>query len=112
MSASTVVSAVPDKDVPAPPPGFRAGLEGHTAFRTEIAEPDRDGGALRYRGVDIEAIVGNVPFEQVWGCWPTARSSRVSRPPSRTRWPSARATRASTPRPRSRCSGRNGASSR
>jgi citrate synthase len=37
------------------------------AFATEIAEPDRAGGALRYRGVDIEELVGNVPFEQVWG---------------------------------------------
>ena len=61
MSASTVVSAVPE-----PPPGFRAGLEGHTAFRTEIAEPDRDGGALRYRGVDIEDLVGRVTFGNVW----------------------------------------------
>jgi citrate synthase len=43
------------------------GLEGVVAFATEIAEPDRDGGALRYRGVDIEALVGRVPFEQVWG---------------------------------------------
>src|SRR5207302_6412076 len=34
---------------------------------TEIAEPDREGGALRYRGVDIEELVGNVPFGQVWG---------------------------------------------
>src|SRR3954463_3154130 len=43
------------------------GLEGVVAFATEIAEPDRDGGALRYRGVDIEELVGRVPFEQVWG---------------------------------------------
>ena len=28
------------------------------AFETEIAEPDKDGGALRYRGVDIEDLVG------------------------------------------------------
>src|SRR3954469_24143556 len=45
----------------------QSGLEGVVAFATEIAEPDKDGGALRYRGVDIEEIVGNVPFEQVWG---------------------------------------------
>ena len=45
----------------------RSGLEGVVAFATEIAEPDREGGALRYRGVDIEELVGNVPFEQVWG---------------------------------------------
>jgi citrate synthase len=43
------------------------GLEGVVAFATEIAEPDRAGGALRYRGVDIEALVGRVPFERVWG---------------------------------------------
>ena len=43
------------------------GLEGVVAFATEIAEPDRDGGALRYRGVDVEELVGRVPFERVWG---------------------------------------------
>jgi citrate synthase len=46
---------------------FKPGLEGVVAFQTEIAEPDRDGGALRYRGVDIEELVGNVPYEKVWG---------------------------------------------
>ena len=45
---------------------FRAGLEGVVAFETEIAEPDRAGGALRYRGVDIEDLAGRVPYEQVW----------------------------------------------
>jgi citrate synthase len=45
----------------------QSGLEGVVAFATEIAEPDRDGGALRYRGVDIENLVGQVPYEQVWG---------------------------------------------
>jgi citrate synthase len=45
----------------------KSGLEGVVAFETQIAEPDREGGALRYRGVDIEELVGNVPFEQVWG---------------------------------------------
>jgi citrate synthase len=45
----------------------QSGLEGVVAFATHIAEPDRDGGALRYRGVDIEELVGKVPFEQVWG---------------------------------------------
>jgi citrate synthase len=44
-----------------------SGLEGVVAFATEIAEPDKAGGALRYRGVDIEELVGQVPFEQVWG---------------------------------------------
>ncbi len=46
---------------------FKPGLEGVVAFQTEIAEPDREGGALRYRGVDIEEIVGQVPYEKVWG---------------------------------------------
>jgi len=46
---------------------FSPGLAGVVAFETEIAEPDRDGGSLRYRGVDIEELVGSVPFEQVWG---------------------------------------------
>ncbi|MFE2755836.1 citrate synthase 2 [Actinosynnema sp. NPDC059335] len=46
--------------------GFRPGLEGVVAFRTEIAEPDRDGGALRYRGVDIEDLAGHVTFGNVW----------------------------------------------
>jgi citrate synthase len=46
---------------------FKPGLEGVVAFETEIAEPDKDGGSLRYRGVDIEELVGSYPFEQVWG---------------------------------------------
>jgi citrate synthase len=46
---------------------FRPGLEGVIAFETEIAEPDKEGSALRYRGVDIEELVGRYPFEQVWG---------------------------------------------
>ena len=46
---------------------FKPGLEGVVAFETEIAEPDREGGALRYRGVDIEELVGQYHFEQVWG---------------------------------------------
>ena len=46
---------------------FKPGLEGVVAFETMIAEPDREGGALRYRGVDIEELVGYVPYEKVWG---------------------------------------------
>ena len=46
---------------------FKPGLEGVVAFETEIAEPDREGGSLRYRGVDIEELVGQYRFEQVWG---------------------------------------------
>jgi citrate synthase len=45
----------------------QSGLEGVVAFATEIAEPDKAGGALRYRGVDIEDLVGQVPYEHVWG---------------------------------------------
>jgi citrate synthase len=45
----------------------QSGLEGVVAFATEIAEPDKEGGALRYRGVDIEDLVGTIPFERVWG---------------------------------------------
>ncbi|MDQ1641123.1 MAG: citrate synthase, partial [Actinomycetota bacterium] len=37
------------------------------AFESEIAEPDREGGALRYRGVDIEDLVGTVSYGNVWG---------------------------------------------
>jgi citrate synthase len=48
-------------------PEVQSGLEGVVAFATEIAEPDKEGGALRYRGVDIEELVGNIPYEQVWG---------------------------------------------
>jgi citrate synthase len=46
---------------------FKPGLEGVVAVETEIAEPDREGGSLRYRGVDIEELVGHYPFENVWG---------------------------------------------
>ena len=34
-----------------------SGLEDVVAFDTAIAEPDREGGALRYRGVDLEHLV-------------------------------------------------------
>ncbi len=53
---------MPDADVT-----VHHGLEGVVAFETEIAEPDKEGSALRYRGVDIEELVGRVPFEKVWG---------------------------------------------
>ena len=46
---------------------FKPGLEGVVAVETEIAEPDKEGGSLRYRGVDIEELVGKVPYEKVWG---------------------------------------------
>jgi len=46
---------------------FKPGLEGVVAVETEIMEPDREGGSLRYRGVDVEPLVGQVPYENVWG---------------------------------------------
>ena len=46
---------------------FKPGLEGVVAVETEIAEPDRDGGQLRYRGIDIEELVGHYPYDRVWG---------------------------------------------
>jgi citrate synthase len=48
-------------------PEVQSGLEGVIAFATQIAEPDKAGGSLRYRGVDIEDLVGAVPYEKVWG---------------------------------------------
>ncbi|MFP5347551.1 MAG: citrate synthase 2 [Actinomycetes bacterium] len=48
-------------------PSFVPGLEGVIAFETRIAEPDKEGGALRYRGVDITNLVGRVSFGNVWG---------------------------------------------
>jgi citrate synthase len=45
---------------------YSPGLEGVIAFETEIAEPDKNGGALRYRGVDIEDLAGHVTFGNVW----------------------------------------------
>ena len=46
---------------------FKPGLEGVIAFESEIAEPDKEGNALRYRGVDIEDLVDKVSFGNVWG---------------------------------------------
>ncbi|HEX2103654.1 MAG TPA: citrate synthase 2 [Solirubrobacteraceae bacterium] len=57
---TTIPAAAREADV-------RSGLEGVVAFATRIAEPDREGGALRYRGVDLDELVGAVPYEQVWG---------------------------------------------
>lgn len=48
------------------PEDFVDGLDGTVVFTTEIAEPDKDGGALRYRGVDIDDLVGRVTFGDVW----------------------------------------------
>jgi citrate synthase len=46
---------------------LKPGLEGVVAVETKIAEPDREGGSLRYRGIDIEELVGRYPYENVWG---------------------------------------------
>lgn len=49
------------------PEEFVAGLNGVVAFTTDIAEPDKDGGALCYRGVDIEDLIDQrVTFGDVW----------------------------------------------
>src|SRR3978361_415775 len=81
-TAVTPAPAAPgEAAVPPPPPGFKSGLEGHVAFRTEIAEPDKDGGALRYRGVDIEDLVGRVTFGNVWALLVRRQSGPVRPPP-------------------------------
>lgn len=46
---------------------FKPGLEGVIAFESIIAEPDKEGSSLRYRGVDIDDLVGKVSFGSVWG---------------------------------------------
>ncbi len=48
-------------------PVISPGLEGVVAFETQIAEPDKLGSALRYRGVDIEDLVGRVSYGNTWG---------------------------------------------
>jgi citrate synthase len=83
-------------------PDVQRGLEGVVAFETEIAEPDKEGSALRYRGVDIEELVGRVPFEKVWGLLVDGRFEPGLPPPSRTRSRCTPATSALTCRARSR----------
>ncbi len=48
-------------------PQIHNGLAGVVAFETRIAEPDRDGGRLRYRGADVEDLIGHASFGSVWG---------------------------------------------
>ena len=88
---------------------FKPGLEGVVAFETEIAEPDKEGSALRYRGVDIEDLVGRVAFGNVWGLLVDGSSIPGCRRPSRSRSRCTPATSGSTCRVRSRCSRRPGA---
>ena len=66
QSSRRGVHTVVQTDQKTADPGFIPGLEGVVAFETEIAEPDRDGGALRYRGVNIEDLAGKVTFGDVW----------------------------------------------
>jgi citrate synthase len=71
IAPRSAVPTAPKPDRPALPNGiphdFVPGLAGVPAFTTEIAEPDRDGGALRYRGVNIEDLVAEkVEFGDVW----------------------------------------------
>ena len=54
---------------------FKPGLEGVVAVETEIAEPDREGGALRYRGVDIEDLVGTTRTRTSGACSSTTTST-------------------------------------
>ncbi|MFW5471438.1 citrate synthase 2 [Knoellia sp. CPCC 206435] len=63
--SDTQTSTVPE--AASADPDFRPGLEGVVAFESRIAEPDKEGGSLRYRGVDINDLVGHVSFGQVWG---------------------------------------------
>jgi len=56
-----------DEKEETPMSDFTPGLEGVIAFETQIAEPDRAGGSLTYRGVDIEELVGHVTYGHVWG---------------------------------------------
>jgi citrate synthase len=63
-STSDIARPLAPNGVPA---DFAPGLSGVVAFTTEIAEPDRDGGALRYRGVNVENLVAaRVEFGDVW----------------------------------------------
>ncbi len=87
------------------PEDFVSGLEGVVAFTTDIAEPDKDGGALRYRGVDIEDLVGRrVTFGNVWALLVDGEFGRGLPPAEPFPLPIHTATSASTCRPASRCS--------
>ncbi|MGV9870767.1 citrate/2-methylcitrate synthase, partial [Rhodococcus koreensis] len=75
MNATTVATS--DRSQAELPAGFVAGLEGVVAFTSDIAEPDKDGGALRYRGVDIEDLVTRaVTFGDVWALLVDGRFGR------------------------------------
>lgn len=89
---------------------FVPGLEGIVAFETEIAEPDKEGGSLRYRGVDIEDLVGHVSFGNVWGLLVDGKfNPGLPLLPSPSRSPCTPVTSGWTYSPRSPCSPRSGA---
>ena len=78
---------------------FKPGLEGVVAFETEIAEPDREGGALRYRGRRHRGARRRVRTSRSGACSSTTASSRGCRdagdvelggPHRRTRRPTSR----------------------
>ena len=87
---------------------FKPGLEGVVAFETEIAEPDKEGGALRYRGRRHRGPRRPGLLRRRWGLLVDDSSTRACPRPSRTRSRSTPATSASTCRARWRCSPRVG----
>ncbi|MBD0281832.1 MAG: hypothetical protein ICV69_06515 [Thermoleophilaceae bacterium] len=70
-----------------------SGLEGVIAFQTEVAQPDKEGGCLRYRGVYIEDLAGRIPFEMVRGLLVDVghEPGRLVRPTARCVGPAERA---------------------
>ena len=58
------------------------GLEGVVAFETEIAEPDKEGSALRYRGVDIEEHRRPRPVREGLGPADRRRATSPGLPPA------------------------------
>jgi len=44
----------------------QSGLEGVVAFATEIAEPDKEGGGPRLRGLDTEGPRRDLPVQEGW----------------------------------------------
>ena len=84
----------------------RHGLGGRRRVRDRDRGARQGGSALRYRGVDIEEIVGRVPSRTYRPLIDGSYHARPPHPPSRTDLPGHTATSASTSRPRSRCSAR------
>ena len=77
------------------PHDFVPGLAGVTAFTTEIAEPDREGGALRYRGVNVEDLVAQkIEFGDVWALLVDGKFGDILPPAERFELPVDAITRA------------------